>query len=423
MSYRDALHFLVSATDVLELCNNYGGRIAVCPLWHGRVMTSACDGIDGESFGLVNVAEIERAEAGEVSPFFGGEDQLVFSPEGGSVSLYYDSPKTSLSSPCGFAERELEVDVTTSTSTIVMKRQWAMENLAGATLDVGVVRSVRLIGERDLSETFGESLTLALTQGGDISYVAFETINTLMNHGAPFALGQLGEFGQRICAPRVRSFFNASEHTVAILPFRDARARHHGISIDYFGLSPHQRLRFVDRAVTLRADGEHRCQVGATYLHALPFVGAIDFRAGILTLVHYSLPPFSSEPYYLLNAACEVDHRTAHDSEETRQFYRRSNSSSTLRAISAQGDSIEEREYNGDAVRLYNSGPMLRSDAQHLAFYSFETCAPARALQTNEANTHKQQTIHIAAAPDTLRQLLREYLWCDYDLVFAKMFR
>jgi len=88
MSYSQAKQFLSQHAKVLELTNG-NVRVAVCPEYQGRVMTSTCDGDSGASFGWINQKFIT---AGQPDPHFnnyGGEDRLWLSPEGGQFSLWF----------------------------------------------------------------------------------------------------------------------------------------------------------------------------------------------------------------------------------------------------------------------------------------------------------------------------------------------
>src|SRR6266581_844212 len=60
MTYGQARDFLTKHTKVLELSNEDGGRVAICPEYQGRVMTSTCGGLDGKSFGWINRTFIEK---------------------------------------------------------------------------------------------------------------------------------------------------------------------------------------------------------------------------------------------------------------------------------------------------------------------------------------------------------------------------
>ena len=54
MTYRQAREFLAQHTKLIELTDDEGARVAICPQWQGRVMTSTCGGLDGPSFGFIN---------------------------------------------------------------------------------------------------------------------------------------------------------------------------------------------------------------------------------------------------------------------------------------------------------------------------------------------------------------------------------
>ena len=88
MNYGETVAFLKQHTNVVELVDG-DARVAICPAWQGRVMTSTCGGPQGQSFGFVND---EFIKAGKPNPHFnnyGGEERLWLSPEGGQFSLWF----------------------------------------------------------------------------------------------------------------------------------------------------------------------------------------------------------------------------------------------------------------------------------------------------------------------------------------------
>ena len=97
MSYGDVREFLAKHTQLIELTNDNGARVAVCPEWQGRVMTSTCGGMEGLSFGFVNNEFITAGKANLHFNNFGAEERLWLSPEGGQFSLWFGraSPRTS----------------------------------------------------------------------------------------------------------------------------------------------------------------------------------------------------------------------------------------------------------------------------------------------------------------------------------------
>ena len=89
MSYAEAKAFLAKHTRVLELSNGRGARVAVCPGWQGRVMTSTCDGPQGRSFGFIHREFIEHGQTDLKFNNYGAEDRMWLSPEGGQFSLWF----------------------------------------------------------------------------------------------------------------------------------------------------------------------------------------------------------------------------------------------------------------------------------------------------------------------------------------------
>ncbi len=85
MSYRETKKFLQQHTRVVELADETGGRVAVCPQWVGRVMTSTCGGDHGPSFGFVNREFIESGRNDPKFNNYGGEERLWLSPERSSA--------------------------------------------------------------------------------------------------------------------------------------------------------------------------------------------------------------------------------------------------------------------------------------------------------------------------------------------------
>ena len=61
-TYGEAKEYLSRHTTVIELSNKDGVRVAICPAWQGRVMTSTCSGPDGPSFGFVHREYIDAAK-------------------------------------------------------------------------------------------------------------------------------------------------------------------------------------------------------------------------------------------------------------------------------------------------------------------------------------------------------------------------
>ena len=88
MTYAETVAFLKKHTKVVELTDG-NARVAICPEWQGRVMTSTCGGPNGQSFGFVNDEFINAGKPNLNFNNYGGEERLWLSPEGGQFSLWF----------------------------------------------------------------------------------------------------------------------------------------------------------------------------------------------------------------------------------------------------------------------------------------------------------------------------------------------
>lgn len=421
MSYRNGIAYLGSKTKVIELCNQFGGRVAVCPDWNGRVMTSTCDGLDGGSFGLINVHAIDHELSESGFDFYGGEDQLTLSPEGGPFSLYYTvgeeeirhSMKDYVELPTGFTEGVFSVDSVPPDPEVRMRRSLRMTNLAGARFDLDVVRTVRLMESKDVAHAFGSAVAVSLEQT-DVSYVGYATHNSLINRGAALTKSS------GLVSIRLRSMFNSNANTIAVIPFRSEIPEESGppICSDFFGSSPHGRLRILSPAALLRADSKYRCQVGVCRKRAMPYLGSIDFREGLLTLIRFDMPPEPWKHDYLCNEYCETVGNTVVDFVNAREFYVRSFDES--RTEDAENDP-EMSPYAGEVVRAYNHGPTMPGEPLTCFFYEFDVFSPAREMAKGEALAHHQYTLHVNADNRTLAYLVEKIFGVEYEQVFEKM--
>ena len=261
MSYHDALNYLAKKTSVVELYDQLGGRVAICPEWNGRVLTSTYDGLDGNSFGCINVQAIETEDFED----FGGEDQWTISP----LDIAYSVE-----------------NITEHNASLC--RTIRMADANGKLAELNLSRTVSLLNRQNMGALFGDALVDALTQE-DVSVVAFRTKNTIRST-------------EKVCvASRQRGMFNACPHTFVIVSTPpdnlpdSLMASPLPVDIDYLGGSPHGRIRHISGALLIRVDGHSRCQATMPFSAAPPIFGAIELRFGTLTLWTFDIPRVSEE--------------------------------------------------------------------------------------------------------------------------------
>lgn len=371
MSYADAKQFLSEHTEVIELVDG-DARVAVCPKWQGRVMTSTSGGPQGPSFGFINRAFIESGKLDPKFNNYGGEDRLWLSPEGGQFSLWFapgaEQNLDNWYTPPALNEATMSVAAQPTARSIRMTQQMAFGNASGTQFKLDVVREVRLLGRNDLAAMFGPEAA-ALLAGEDVKFVAYETANTITNRGEPMTK-QDG-----LVSIWILSMLNATPQTVVIVPYKQGDEAELGpvVKSDYFGPVPPERLKVTPEAILFLGDGAFRSKIGTSQKRAKEVAGAFGFDSGTLTLAHFTMPEDPSE-YDYMNNSWELP---------------------------------QAEPYVGDVMNSYNDGPPEPGQKGMGAFYEIESLSPAAALAPGRSLTHSHRTVHIRADHETLAALSR----------------
>jgi hypothetical protein len=389
MKYREAADLLARHTRVWELASDDGtARAAVCPEWQGRVMTSTCGGPDGVSFGFLNREFIEAGKTDRRFNNYGGEDRMWLSPEGGQFSLWFKPGQAQTLdnwyTPPSLNEGPFEMAPGASKSSCRLTRRMQLDNASGTRFDFAVTRDVRLLQAGDLGELFGDAAA-ELMGGSGVRRIAYETVNSIANQGA--AVTKQGG----LVSIWVLGMLNCGPQTVVIVPYKPGDASRLGPAVrsDYFGTVPSDRLRVLPEAILFRADGEFRSKIGTSQQRARNVLGSIDFQAGTLTLVRFSMPDDPAQHPYMNNL----------------------------------WEATQAEPYVGDVANSYNDGPLGPGKAGLGAFYEVESLSPAAGLAVGQSLTHRHATVHVQAETSLLSRLVREVLGVDLAAVQNEMIR
>lgn len=386
MSYGEAREFLASSTKLVELTNDRGARVAICPEWQGRVMTSTCDGLEGPSFGFIHREFIER---GQHDPHFnnqGAEDRMWLSPEGGQFSLWFkpgaQQTLDNWFTPPALNEGPFEIVSREEDPFYRLARRMQFQNASGTPFDLDVNRDVRLLNEFDLVRLFGREAT-DLMNGAGVKMVGYETINTITNRG-PAMTKEKG-----LVSIWMLGMLNASPETIVIVPYKPGPEGQLGpvIKSDYFGSVPADRLKITPEAVLFRADANYRSKLGTSQKRARNVLGSIDFAGGVLSIVQFTMPEDPTKHDYMNN----------------------------------MWELPQAEPYVGDVANTYNDGPPAPGKKGLGPFYEIESLSPAKALATGESLTHQHRTLHIKADPNTLARLAKLLLGVDLVTVRSQM--
>jgi hypothetical protein len=385
MSYGEARDFLAKHTELVELTNGAGARVAICPAWQGRVMTSTCGDMGGPSFGFIHEEYIKADKHDLHFNNYGAEERLWLSPEGGQFSLWFAPGKQqnldNWFTPPAFNEGAWKV-VSAPTEPLRMATTMKLRNTSGTQFHLDVSRGVRLLGSTDLTQILGAAAAKKIT-ADVVKSVAYETENRLTNRG-PEMTREKG-----LVSIWILGMMNCGPQTVVIVPYNPGSESELGpvVKSDYFGAVPAERLRILPEAVLLRADGNYRSKIGISQRRARNLVGSFDFLNNVLTLVSFSMPGDPTQELYMNNQ---------------------------------WGGPLAE-PYKGDVVNSYNDGPLGPGKKGLGPFYEIESLSPAKPLKTGESLSHQHRTIHIQADYATLAALAKDMLGVELEKVKSAM--
>ena len=387
MTYREAMELLAGHTQVVELSgDDKSARVAICPQWQGRVMTSTCGGPDGPSFGFLHR---EFIAAGKLDPRwnnYGGEDRMWLSPEGGQYSLWFKPGQAQTLenwyTPPALNDGPFQVLPESSDRGCRLSRPMHFENASNASIDVQVSRDIRLLDADDLEQRFGAAAAEWIGHRG-VRSVAFESLNTIVNQGPPIAR----ETG--LVSVWILGMFNCGPQTVVVVPYRPGDASRLGppVKSDYFGFVPPERLKVLPQAVLFLADGKWRSKIGISQHRARDVLGSIDFLRGMLTLVRFTMPP---EP-----AGCPY--------------------------MNNMWETPQAEPYAGDVANSFNDGPLSPGEKGLGPFYEMESLSPAAPLSAGQSLAHRHATVHVQAELSVLSRLAQEVWGVDLAKIRGEM--
>lgn len=385
-SFGEDVAFLKEHAETIVIRNPEGAAIAVVPEFQGRTMTSTCGGNDGQSHGRINYAAVKSNEADCQVNFFGGEDRVCISPEGGQNSIFFD-PGVAMT----FRNYRSPPEIDSQAFTIQnQKRNWIsfskdafFTNWSGRKFRVQIDRTVKLLNKARA----GKLLKVDLSK---IQLVAHESHNTLVNRGTRQWQPETGLIGVRvICiskpSPTATMFapFNAAADEQTELIDSDI------VTANYFGDSNDTCLvtddaRFIidrnKRLLFFRGDGRSRGKFGVRHKRALPIMGSWDLARKTLTVIQFNLPATSPHGY-------------------NNNLWK-----------------IQSEPYAGDAVTCYNDGvndPRFKTCEG--GFFETETFSPALSLAPDEGYTHIHRTFRMQGEREKLSSVSRLLFGVDLD--------
>lgn len=371
-TFDDDLAFLQKFGKVLVLTNPDGGKVALSPLYQGRVMTSGVAGT-ARSLGWINRPFIESGKKGTSFDNYGGEDRFWLGPEAGQFGLYFPSGKPftfdNWQTPHPMQEGAWTV-ADEKADRVVFKKKMTVNNWSNTEFRVDVERTARLLG-RDEAKTL---LGLPSLGGKDaLGFVAFETKNTIEND---LKVPWVKDTG--LLSIWILGMFAPAADARVVIPFETKGAKGGEIVNDrYFGKVPADRLTVNEAQgfLTLKCDGKERGKIGLGPARAKNVLGSYSAEAKLLTIVQYDGPKRGA-PY--VNSMWEK----------------------------------QKEPFNGDVVNSYNDGPTEPGKPALGGFYEIETSSPASVANGDGHSklVHSHRTFHFVGEPAVLEPIAKKVL-------------
>ncbi len=357
-------------THVLKSPDNAAAQVIVTPEYQGRVMTSTSGGNTGNSYGWVNYELIKSKESQKHINAYGGEDRFWLAPEGGQFSVYFDQGAPfefkNWQTPAVIDTESFDV-IASGANFIQFSKDAILKNHSGTQFKIHIQRQVKMLTNQQIQEI------LKVKDLTGLQLVGYESVNELVNVGANWDLksGTLGIW--------ILGMFKPSEKTAIIAPTQPGHSNGDGLTADYFGAIPKERLLVSDKAVVLRADGKYRSKIGLTANATTSIAGSYDPEKGILTVVAFDLD--KQEKYLKSTWELHAD------------------------------------PYDGDALNAYNDGP-LEDGSQMGPFYELESNSFTRALKFGEKLVHRHKTIHIEGDKAELEKIAKALFGISIQNIF-----
>lgn len=351
-TFRDDLRFLVKHTDAFLLSDEDGtGKVAVVPLYQGRVMTSTAGGLEGLSFGWLNRALIASGERRRGMNPFGGEDRMWLGPEGGQFSIFFEkdepfdldhwqTPEPIDWGPWALVER--------SPRSAGFRRKMSLVNYSGTRFELVADRTVRLLDRQAVGKLLG------VVPGPGVRFVAYESDNRITNTGKQAWRKETG-----LLSIWILCMYKPTPHTVVVVPYEEGPEKDLGRIVNdaYFGKVPADRLKMERGVIYFRCDGRRRGKIGLNPRRARPVLGSYDAANGVLTIAQYNKPAGVTD---YVNSMWE----------------------------------IQKHPYAGDVVNSYNDGPPAPGKKPMGPFYELESSSPGAALAPGQTLQHIHRTFH-----------------------------
>ena len=354
---QDLKFFSQYKSDVLILGEG-DSLVAVSPKYQGRILTSTFGGVEGPSLGWINHELLADNKIGLQTYQVGGEDRFWVGPQGGDYSIFFPQGASFSSenwrAPAGFSLDPWKL-VASSKTQAKFEKNADFENAKGQRFVVRAEREITVLNRSQVSEILGIEIP------STVKLVGFQSFNKLTNLGK-----SKWTINSGLLNISVQSCFNANKKVRVFIPYRAGEVSQLGeiVREDFMDESAtgDGRMLIDPSYISFNADGRKMAGFGVSAKRSEGIVVSYDAKNQVLTVVLYIKP-----------------------ADSTRAYLRNSWRGNTAR-------------FNGDAISVYNNGPLAKTSVVAAPFYEISTHSPALSLDAGKSQFHIQRTFHFGGS-------------------------
>lgn len=362
--YTSTFSKLKERTSVIQLFENNGAsRLLVCPELQGKIICSSCNGETGQKNGWIAKEFYENRNFDLNN--IGGEDRLWIGPLGSQFSFYYQQI-----SPLNEANWKVPGDLSLggfivksqTNSKISMHRSIQLKNFIGTEFTLDIERDLSILEKRKIEKN------LSINLSPSVDYVGFESKNTLTNSGKIKHVKETG-----LVSLWSAGMFQGTDDTYVLIPLD--KNIHKDSLYASMGKLSEDRFRIIDGILLFKVDGRYRSKIGIPSKIAPTRYGCYSKSMARLTIVEFQ---WDSEGSY-----------------------------------SKTGPEFQKEPFVGEAIPIYNNGPMDLTISEDSSFYELESLSSMKELSPEESIEHVHTVYHFSAEFQELQILSQMLLGFD----------
>lgn len=343
----------------LKACNGTA-KLLVLPEYQGRIAASSSLGDGASPSGWVNFSALNREEKLNGSEIH-GEERVWIGPQGGQFSFYYglDRPldESKWEVPASFNAEPFDL-YGQSQREVDLSKNVVLTNNFGTTLHMTLYRNVRILEKQEI-----EGL-LSIQIPGRISFIGYQTAHRLQNTDSVQWKKDSG-----LASIWSLSTFKGTDRSVTFIPIKG----HSGKPVfQYMGKPGNDRFVVHDNVVWYRTDGKFRSKIGIPPNLSKGLFGNYQPEINMLRIIQFQQ---SGDSLYFNSNVFE-----------------------------------QRNPYDGEAIAVYNNGPMNLSVGKENSFFELESASPQKELLPGESVSHFHRVFQFIGEKAELDRISQEVL-------------